>query len=103
MGNLSIDILLQVNKEFAEFYSNLKRTILKRCHDSTIQTNVNDEQRVFVYLKYITELYKSTGDVLDSEFTQSLRKFVPNLKQEHIIEYKRVCAVDQAFSEFEVD
>jgi len=101
--NLSIDILLQVNKEFAEFYQNLKRTILKRCHDSTIQTNVNDEQRVFIYLKYVTELYKSSGDISDSGFTQSLRQFVPDLELEHMIEFKRVCAIDQAFSEWDLD
>ena len=101
--NLSIDILLQVNKEFAEFYQNLKRTILKRCHDSTIQTNVNDEQRVFIYLKYVTELYKSSGDISDNGFTQSLRQFVPDLELEHMIEFKRVCAIDQAFSEWDLD
>lgn len=101
--NLSMDILLQTNKEFYNFYHTLKRIILKRCIDPAIQTNVNDEQKVFAYLKYVSELYKTNGDISDEEFVQNIQKCTEDVEKKHILEFKKINAIDQAFSEWQID
>jgi hypothetical protein len=95
---LTIDILLQSNPQFKKFYVSIERTLLRRCVDRGQFTNVSDEEKVFVYLKFLISIYKS----LDSEV--DVYDFIDNnWPKEHWVEYKRILSQDSAEKEWDIE
>jgi hypothetical protein len=95
---LTIDILLQSNPEFKNFYDSIVRILLRRCVDRGQFTNVSDQEKVFVYLKFLISVYKS----LDSEV--DVYEFIDNnWPKELWVEYKRILSHDYAEKEWDIE
>jgi len=95
---LTLDILLQSNQGFKKFYYGIKRTLLRKCVDRGQFTNDSDKEKVFVYLKFLISVYKS------SESEVSIKEFVENgWPKAHWVEYRRIWSQDYAMKEWDIE
>lgn len=90
--NLSIDILLGANNEFADFYNSLRRNIIKRSW-TACPTELQSQYNQIAYLKLSIEYYKS----LESDETHE------GWTIKNAIEYKIAMVEDFTFQELEME